>query len=198
MDNRRREQLKKRRTLLQKKVELKEIKDRLSYLTPYLESAGFEYIIYYKNEYLIWLYENLDIRKKDGYRGVHEDFQINVQDAEAKEQTTINYKDVSSYLQSNEILSLINKDENFVLCQLGGDPDIEIPFNAFIENPGKFVTLRDSWLLSTKKDWIIENIWSLKGQQVIRFIKLIDSKPILYEVINLEIDEHLKKNANTT
>ena len=197
MDKHRREQLQKRRALLQEKVKLKEIKDRLSYLTPYLENAGFDYKIYYENEYLIWLYENVDIRKKDGYRGVHEDFQIDVQDSEAKEQIKLNHKDVGTYLQSNEISSMINKDENVVLCQLGGDPDIEIPFSAFLENPGKFIGLADIWLVSTKKDWIIENTWGQNGHPVIRFIKLIDSKPILNKVIYLELAEHLKKNANS-
>lgn len=186
MDKRRREQLEKRRSILQGEVERKEIKDRLSYLIPFLENAGFNYKIYYENEYLNWLYENVDVRKKDGYHGVHEDFQINIHDAEAKEFITLNYKDLKTESFSKEFLTLISEEENFVLCQLGGYPDIETSFQAFLEDSKKFLRIFGVWLVSAKKEWVIEYIF---GQGVIRFIKLIDSKPTIYKVIKLVNDD---------
>ena len=91
MDKTKREELEKRRSEFQKELDLKKIRDRRSYTISFLENADYKYKIYYKFEFLNWLHLNVDIRKKDGYHGVHEDFQINVQDSEAKESPHMKY-----------------------------------------------------------------------------------------------------------
>ena len=186
MDKAKRKKLEKRRSEFQKELELKKIRDRRSYIISFLEHADFKYKIYYENEYLNWLYLNVDVRKKDGYHGVHEDFQLDVQDSEAKVSVVLKYGEISTNRFSKELLSLINRDDNFVHCQLGGDPDLETSVEPFLADPDKFLGGFGVWLVSTKKDWVIEYI---SGQEVIRIIRLTGSKPTLLKNIILENDD---------
>lgn len=186
MDKAKREELEKRRSEYQKELHLKKIRDRHSYIISFLETADYKYKVYYKSEFLNWLYLNVDIRKKDGYHGVHEDFQIDVQDSEAKESAHIKYSEISTNRFSKEILSFISRNDNFVHCQLGGDPDLETSVEAFLADLDKFLSVSGVWLVSTKKDWVIEY---LSDQEVIRIIRLTGSKPILLKNIILENDD---------
>lgn len=185
MDKQRKEQLEKRRALLQKEVKFKELRERISSQIAFLEKSGYPYKVYYDHEYINWVDKNVEVRKKDGYHGMHGDFQIDVQDSEALETISISDNQLSTHKFSEAFLSIINQDTNVILCYLGGDPELEISVEAFLSDPKEFFSGFETWVITTNKNWIIEYIWE---QRVIRFIKLNDSKPVLIKNIIIRDD----------
>lgn len=176
MDKHKKERLKKRRLALQNELEQKELRQRVSSQIAFLENSGYAYSLYYESENLNWMVNNLSIRKKDGYHGLHDDIQIDINDAEAQE--TIFLSDVGLLADAMpvEFLSNLIEDKRLMICYLGGDPELEISAAAFISNPEVFFSGFETWIITSEKDWIIEYI---REQNVIRFIKLSDAKPVL-------------------
>lgn len=176
MNNQRKEQLQKRRASLQQELKLKKQRERISPQIRYLKDAGYAYEIFYEHEHLSWIFNTIRIRKKDGYHGIHDDFQIDVKDSEAEQ--TIFVKDAHSLMDSfnRAFPSNIYPDEKLIVCTLGGDPELEIPAAALLSNPDLFLSGFETWVLTSEKNWIIEYIGE---QEIIRFINLSQTKPVL-------------------
>ena len=80
MDRNKIEYLKEKRLLLQKENQLKELRKRIAPKLNYLEEHSFAFKVFYDFKYINWINDNIKVRPKDGYRGSHGDFQIDVDD----------------------------------------------------------------------------------------------------------------------
>ena len=181
------EQLKKKRLLLKEEVRLKALRKRISLQLGYLDEHGFDFKVYYNHEHLDWISDNVPLRKKDGYNGLH-DYQVDV------DNTSPNCNSIyclSDDLVVNKIreqfLTIASKDCKLIVCHNGGDPEIEISVEALVSNPLKFFSGRETWILIKDKSWVIENIWD---QETYRFIQLQNMEPILVTEI---ISQHKKE-----
>lgn len=180
MDKHRKERLEKRRAALQIELERKEMRGRVSSQIAFLENSGYAYGLYYESETLNWLYNNVSVRKKDGYHGLHEDFQIDVHDADAPETISIHDTGLLADALPAEFSSNLNEETRLIICYLGGDPELEIPVAAFFSDPDVFFSGFETWVITSDKNWIIEY---LLEQQVIRCIKLNVKSPVLVKNI---------------
>ena len=176
------EELKKRRQRLQEEVRLKGLRNRIAFKLDYLDEINQPYTIHYESENLNWIYSNVRIRKKDGYFGIHGDFQIDVNDSAAVETFEMSEEEMNSGGFQQHFLKLIPNNINLIICYDGGDPELEISAKALLSNPTKFISHPDSWMITTDKQWIIEYIMD---QDSIRFIQLEQSTPILVKKIFL-------------
>jgi hypothetical protein len=177
MDKKEIEYLKKKRILLQKDIRLKKLRDRISLELNYLEEQNLTFNVIYDSEYINWINDNVKVRNKDGYHGVHGDFQIDVDDLAADVNTKI--ASVNNLLTVKPIVGFFNKisnDTTLIICKLGGNPELEISKEAFLSNPSIFLSNMETWVLSTDKTFIIE---SISEQEVVRFIDITQSEPIL-------------------
>ncbi len=177
------EDLKKRRLQLQEEVQLKKLRDRIAPKLAHLEKTGEPYTIHYENENLNWIYSTVSTRKKDGYFGIHGDFQIDVDDSTAIEIIEMREEEINSGKFREQFSTLIPDNMNVIVCYDGGDPELEISATSFLSHPTKFLTHPDTWTITIDKQWIIEYIWD---QEVIRFIQLQESVPTLIKRIVLE------------
>lgn len=180
MDPEKAVELKKRRQQLQEEVRLKELRNRIAFQLAYLDEIDQPYTIQYENENLHWIYSSVRTRKKDGYFGIHGDFQIDVDDSTAIETIEMRKKELNSGKFQQQFLALIPDTTNIVICYDGGDPELEITAKAFLSNPTKFISYPDTWIITNDKKWIIEHILD---QETIRFIQLQLSKPSLVKKI---------------
>lgn len=178
MDTSKIEHLKEKRKNLQEKIKQKELCKPISEIIKYLELNDFEYRIYYKAQNLNWIANNLKIRKKDGYYGIHGDFQIDVDD-----NSIINHRNIKSenaFLESKLIMNFINEsatDSNFIVCSLGSFAEVEISKEIFLTQPSVFFINNDTWVIDNKKSIVIEKI---SAQRIIRFINIENREhPIL-------------------
>ena len=182
MEKKRIEQLKERRLLLQAELRLKALRDRITSKLNYLDAQGYDYTIYYDNEHLDWIYENVPFRKRDGYLGQH-DYQIDVDDASEtcrsiycnSEQSLINT--LREYF-----LAIKAEDSRLIVCTNGGDPEIEISVEALLSQPLLFFSGTEIWIVLKDRSWIIEYIGE---QEVIRFVQLQFNAPVLVKRILL-------------
>lgn len=177
------EDLKKRRQQLQEEVRLKKLRDRISPQLAHLEKMGQPFIIHYEGENLNWIYSTVRIRKKDGYYGLHGDFQIDVDDSAAIETIKMREEEINSSKFQEQFSTLIPDNINVIVCYDGGDPELEISVRSFFYHPTKFLSHPDTWIITNDKHWVIEYIWD---QEVIRFIQLQESIPTLIKKIAIE------------
>ena len=180
MDKEKTEDLKKRRQQLQEEVRLKGLRNRITFQLAYLDEIDQPYIIHYEHENLHWIYSNVRTRRKDGYFGIHGDFQIDVDDSTAMETVEMREEELNSGKFQQQFLALIPDTTNIVICYDGGDPELEISAKAFLSNPTKFISHPDTWIITADKHWIIEYIMD---QEAIRFIQLEQSIPTLIKKI---------------
>lgn len=182
MDKEKIEELKKRRVLLQEEVRLKELRQRIALELNYLEERNYNYKVYYNYEHVDWIKANVQIRKRDGYHGIYDDFQIDVDDS-TQDDTLYYEKDLLSDEFKAQFLSYISNETSLIVCYQGGAPEIEISVEAFLSQPLKFFSRPENWIITKDETWIIESIWD---QGVIRFIRLQKSLPILVEKFRIQ------------
>lgn len=180
MDSEKIEELKKRRQQLQEEVRLKGLRNRIPFKLDYLDEINQPYTIHYESENLNWIYSNVRIRKKDGYFGIHGDFQIDVDDSTAIETFEMSEEEMNSGGFQQQFLKLIPDNINLIICHDGGDPELEISAKTLLSNPIKFISYPDCWMITTDKQWIIEYIMD---QDAIRFIQLQHAIPTLVNKI---------------
>jgi len=185
MDKEKIEELKNRRKKLQEEVRLKEIRGRVKSQIAHLEKLGQAFTVYYEFENINWIYENVQLRTRDGYRGVHGDFQIDVDDSILQDNFRLGEEEIDSNKFRNHFTSLIPDDKSLVVCYEGGDPELEISVKAFLDSPSTYFSRPETWIITTDKTWIIEYIWD---QGVIRFIQLQESTPSLIKKIIIEYE----------
>lgn len=176
MDRKKIEYLKEKRILLQKEIRLKELRNRIAPELNYLEEHNFDFNVFYDFEYINWINDNVKVRNKDGYRGSHGDFQIDVDDLGVVATKIASENDLLTVKPIIEFFNRISNDTTLIICTLGGDPEVEISKEAFLSNPSIFLSSPDTWVLSADKTSIIENIWE---QGVVRFIDITQHEPIL-------------------
>jgi hypothetical protein len=184
MDKEKAEQLKERRLLFQEELQLKEIRKRILHQLDYLDENQFEYQIYDSGECLNWINSNVQVRNRDGYRGCHGDFQIDVD-------TTLGINEYVKYSQIDvlsdkireQVSTMLPKEGLLIICRDGGDPELEITVEAFLSQPLLFFDKMETWILAKDHSWIIELI---DEQDVIRFIQLQGRKPTLVKNIYLQ------------
>lgn len=181
-------ELKKREALLQEKVRLKLLSDQISHPINYLEREGFSYVVFAQFEWLNWLYAHVPIRKKDGYFGMHEDFQIDVDDANAQVFLELKQNELVSAAFSESILAVIPPESELVICYLGGAPEYQISLTAFLSNPLLFLSRFENWAITTDRKFIIEHI---AEQQVLRLISVEELKLVLVVKIVLKYENRL-------
>lgn len=178
MEKSKTEHLKKKQRELQEKIKLKELCKPISESISFLESNNFEYKILYKGSNLNWINESLKIRKKDGYNGIHGDFQIDVNDSFKKNITHLLSE--NDFLNCEEIIAFIKQvphDTNLIICSLTSSAEIEISRDTFLTQPSSFFPTPETWVIDNKKSILIENIWT---QGIIRFINIENHEnPIL-------------------
>lgn len=184
MDDKKIEGLKNRREQLQEKVRLQENRDRIKSQISHLEHLNEPYKVYYQFENMNWIDSNIRVRIRDGYKGIHGDFQIDVNDSNALGSLSLNEVEINSDKFKELFTSLIPTNKKLIVCYQGGDPELEISTYAFLENPNEFFSSPETWILTTDKKWIVEYIWD---QGVIRFINLEESTPTL--IIKIIIEE---------
>lgn len=178
-----REYLKQKKSILLEKARLNKIKSRISNQLNYLDEQGYPYSIHYEHEYLFWIECSSYVRKKDGYRGIHGDFQIDVDDASQNCSNIYHENDFQSPQFAAEFTSILPEDISVIVCYLGGDPEFELSLKAFLSNPLIFFARIETWIITVDKNWIIEYFWD---QQVIRIINLTKSKPILVKKLIIQ------------
>ncbi len=176
MDKNKLEYLKEKRILLKKEIRLKELRDKISSELNYLKEQNFTFNIFYNFEYVNWINNNINVRNKDGYRGSHGDFQINVNDREVISTPIETHNDLLTIKSVTAFFKDISNNTTFIVCSLSGNPELEISKEAFLSNPSLFFSSPETWILSADKKYIIENIWS---QNAIRFINITQPDPIL-------------------
>ncbi|TSJ41608.1 hypothetical protein [Fluviicola chungangensis] len=180
MDAEKTAELKKRKQQLQEEVRLKGLRNRIAFQLAYLDEIDQPYTIHYESENLHWIYSTVQTRKKDGYFGIHGDFQMDVNDSTTIETIEMRKEELNSGKFQQQFLALIPDTTNIVICYDGGDPELEISAKTFLSNPTKFISHPDTWIITTDKKWIIEHILD---QEAIRFIQIQLSTPTLVKKI---------------
>lgn len=175
-------ELKSKRVKLQEEVRLSNLRGRVASQIAHLEKLKDPYSVYYEFKNLNWIEANVRVRNRDGYKGIHGDFQIDVDDSNVINSLTISEIEIDSEKFKNQFSSLISTDSSLIVCYQGGDPELEISFKAFLDKPTLFFSSPETWILTTDKNWIIEYIWD---QGVIRFIKLQELVPRLIKKITI-------------
>ena len=183
MDKNKREELINRRIQLQEEVRLKELRELLAPQISQLEMLGESYVVYYSSEFLYWIASNVRVRNRDGYSGIHGDFQIDIVDEDGLKTIHLYEEEINSEIFKEQFASLISLDNKLVVCYQGGEPELEISVNAFLSNPLLFFSRPETWIITTDKTWILEYIWD---QRVIRFVQLQETMPILILKIIIE------------
>lgn len=183
MDKEKIEELRSKRLKLQEEIRLKDLRKRVASQISHLDKLGESYFVFYEFENLNWIDSNVRVRNRDGYRGIHGDFQIDVDDLNAISSFNISEVEINSEKFKELFLSLISSESKLIVCYQGGDPELEFSAKAFLVNPTEFFSKPETWLLTTDKKWIIEYIWD---QGVIRFIQLQGSTPKLVMKIIIE------------
>lgn len=183
MDKEKIEVLKSKRLKLQEEVRLKDLRKRVASQISHLNKLGETYSVFYKSENLNWIDSNVRVRNRDGYRGIHGDFQIDVDDTKAISSFKLSDEEINSEKFKEQFSSLISNSSKLIVCYQGGSPELEISAKAFLNNPNEFFSRPETWILTLDKKWIIEYIWD---QSVIRFIQLHDSLPSLINLIRIE------------
>ncbi|NVK65437.1 MAG: hypothetical protein HWE22_12670 [Flavobacteriales bacterium] len=183
MDKEKIEELKSKRLKLQEEVRLNDLRDRVASQISHLVKLDESYSVYYEFENLNWIDSNVRVRNRDGYRGIHGDFQIDVDDSNAINSFNISEVEINSEKFKELFSSLISTESEVIVCYQGGDPELEFSAKAFLDKPTEFFSRPETWILTTDKKWIIEYIWE---QGVIRFIQLKESMPTLVQKIIIE------------
>ncbi len=183
MDKEKIEELKSKRLKLQEEVRLKDLRKRVASQISHLDKLGESYFVFYEFENLNWIDSNVLVRNRDGYSGIHGDFQIDVDDSNAISSFNIGEEEINSEKFKEQFSSLISAGSTLIVCYQGGDPELEFSVKAFLDNPSVFFSRPETWILTTDKKWIIEYIWE---QGVIRFIQLHESTPTLVKKIIIE------------
>ena len=176
MDRNKIEYLKEKQLLLQKEIRLKELRKRIAPELNYLEEHSFDFKVFYDFKYINWINDNIKVRPKDGYRGSHGDFQIDVDDLDVVDTVITSEDDFLTVGPIAEFFNRISNDTTLIICALGGGPELEISKKAFLSNPSIFFSSPETWVLSADKTSIIENI---REQGVVRFIDITQSERIL-------------------
>lgn len=176
MDRSKREHLKEKRTLLKKEIHFKEMRNRIAPVLHYLEEQHFPFTIHYDFKYVNWIHQQVKVRSKDGYRGSHGDFQVDVNDATVITTKITSEDDFVTVKPMIAFFNEISNDTTLILCSLTGDPELEISKEAFLSKPSMFFSNPETWVLSRDRKYIIERIWS---QDIIRCIDITQSEPIL-------------------
>ncbi|MEZ4805195.1 MAG: hypothetical protein R2852_06865 [Bacteroidia bacterium] len=185
MDKNKLKQLNEKRMLLQVELRLKEIQELIKAQLTYLWDQEFSYTLHYEHEYLNWIKLNVPIRKRDGYDGVYDDFQIDVDDSLCKDSVSYAEKEFHSEHFKAEFNAFLSDEIGLVLCYSGEEPEIEISLRAFLSNPSLFFARPENWIITKDKQSIIEYIWE---QGVIRFIQLNNGKLSLRKIITVKVD----------
>jgi hypothetical protein len=183
MNKEKREELKDKRRLLQKELQLRELNERVAPQLAYLEKLGESYRLYYDFENLNWIDSNVRVRNRNGYTGIHGDFQLDVDDSTVASTIDMSIKDLDSDLFQEQFSSLIPDTNSLIVCYQCGDPELEVSTKAFLAYPTLFFSRPETWIITTDKSWVIEYIWE---QEVIRFIQLKKSIPTLIKKIIIE------------
>lgn len=182
MNNEKTEALKSKRLKLQEEIRLKDFRKRVASQIAVLDQFGGSYFVYYEFEHLNWIASNVLVRKRDGYSGSHGDFQIDVDDTNAKQTINFREEELTTVKFKELISSSIPFESKIVVCYQGGAPELEISLTVFLENPSVFFSSPETWILTADKNWIIESIWE---QEIIRLIQLEGSIPTLAFRIDL-------------
>lgn len=183
MDKKKIEELIAKRQKLQEEVRLQALRKRVASQISHLEKLEEPYSVFYEFENLNWIDSNVRVRNRDGYNGIHGDFQIDVDDSLAISSFAIDQEEINSEKFKEQFSSLIASESMLIVCYQGGDPELEFSVRAFLDNPIVFLSSPETWILTSDKKWIIEYIWE---QGVIRFIQLNDSTPSLVKKIIIE------------
>lgn len=171
-------ELKSKRLKIQEEIRLKELKKRVESQISHLDKLGESYFVYYDFENLNWIDSNIRVRNRDGYNGMHGDFQIDIDDSTALLSFNLRSNEINSEKFNKHFSSIITEKLSLIICYQGGSPELEISTNAFLDNPIEYFSRPETWILTSDKKWVIEYIWE---QNVIRFIQLQDSIPILIQ-----------------
>lgn len=166
---------------LRKAQKLKELENRISDEIKYLKEYEFDYTLFYKAEHLNWIANNIRTRNKDGYKGSHGDFQIDVNDDSALEGIQFAEEELTSEKFKEQLLNMASMEDAIIICRLGGDPEIEITLAAFLTNLSLFLSAPENWILAKNKKWLLEY---LVDQNKIRIIN-IETTPNLLSLITI-------------
>jgi len=177
------EKIKELRDKRQQLQEEYKFKTRVALQIAHLEKLGQSFVIYYKFENLNWIASNIRIRKKDGYNGIHGDFQIDVDDSIVPSKLNMKENEIDSDKFYEIFSSLIPINSSLIVCHQLGVPELEISSQAFLSKPSIFFSNPETWIITKDKNWIIEYLWD---QGVIRFIKLENLSPTLFQIISVE------------
>jgi hypothetical protein len=180
MDEEKIKELRKKRLQLKQEVTRKA---RIPSQIAHLEKIGQSFNIYDQFENLNWIDTNVKVRNRDGYRGIHGDFQIDVDNSKVPNNLKIKESEIDSDKFSDIFKSIIPIHSSLIVCYQGGCPELEISDKAFLSKPTIFLSHPETWLITTDKNWIIEYLWD---QGVIRFIKLQNFIPTLIDEITIE------------
>jgi hypothetical protein len=151
MDEEKIEVLKARRLQMQQGIRLKKIRDRVASQIADLEKLDQSFNVYYESENLNWIDSNVPVRKRDGYKGIHGDFQIDVEDSTATSIHKIREEEINSAKFLQQFSSLIPANSSIIVCYQGGDPELEISIKAFLSHPTEFLSRSETWVIATDK-----------------------------------------------
>lgn len=183
MDKEKITELRYRRQQLKEEIRLKKLREGVASQLAHLERLGETYSVYYEFEHLNWIDSNVQVRARDGYSGIHGDFQIDVDDSKVTSTLKMREEDINSDKFQELFSSLIPNHSSLIMCHQDGVPELKISVNAFLSYPTEFLSKPENWIITTEKSWIIEYIWE---QGVIRFIQLTGSIPSLVKKIIIE------------
>lgn len=181
MDTNKREELKLRRLKLQEEVRLDQLRDKIRPQLTHLDHLQESYSINYDGQTITWIYENIPIRKLDGYKGIHEDFQVDVNDQTAKQTWVLQQEEIDTEAFASMCKQLLPAQSKLNVCYLGGSPELEINLSAFLKQPSIYLSSPETWIVTNDKKWIIEQIWE---QNCIRIIEVENGVPILVSLIH--------------
>ena len=184
MDKQKIENLREKRKLLQEEIRLKKIRDRIAPQLKYLHEHDSIYNVHYDSEHVNWINDKIKVRTKDGYSGIHGDFQIDVNDNSCLSATITTEDQILTVKPIAKFFNNIPNDTTLIICSIGGDPELEISKEIFLSKPSIFFFNPENWIISADRKFLIESIWE---QGVIRFIDISQPLPVLLAIAEIRV-----------
>lgn len=183
MDISKRKELEEKRKALQAELKLQSLRNEIASQIAIAERLCQPYHVYFDAENFNWLITNVKIRRRDGYKGMHGDFQIDVDDTFSKESCSINEEQINTNVFKDFFTSFISLDASLLICYQNVRAELEISTLTFLSDPLQFFNNPETWIISKDKKWVVEYLW-LQG--IIRFIQIDGSTPKLMLMLEIE------------
>lgn len=156
MDKKKQQYLLKKRLKFQQEINLNKLRDKISFQIDYLKKNNYDFNLYYDNEYLIWLQNNLSFIKRENCSG-QLDYQINTNIFKPNDYLFSSDKEMINIIRK-QLPKVISINSLIIICYDGGYPEIEISLQTLLTSPKTFINGGETWLVAKNKSVVLEYI----------------------------------------